>query len=93
LEWNNHLVEKYEIKKELFFNDKNNDYFVFRNINQKQNIKKVVEESNELKGVEEKLHSILCPLFSSLNTPLVRSTTSRGDLMFIHLTNYSSYEE
>jgi type I restriction enzyme M protein len=64
-EWNAEQLEKYEIKEDLFFKDKNEKYFDFTDIEEREDIKKRLEESNEFKAVDKRHEDIVSSWFSS----------------------------
>ena len=62
-EWNEELTEKYEIKQELLFKSKNVDYFYFKDVKEREQIKETLEKSNELISTDKRLHKLLLKWF------------------------------
>lgn len=46
-EWNEDLLKKYRIPKELIFKEKNQDYFEFRDVKSREQLKETLEKSKE----------------------------------------------
>jgi len=64
-EWNKELLGKYGIKQNLFFKDKNKDYFEFIDVSQREQIKKKLEESTEFNTVDKKHKELITSWFGS----------------------------
>jgi len=46
-EWNEDLLKKYSVPKELMFKEKNQDYFEFKEVKAREEIKEILEKSKE----------------------------------------------
>lgn len=62
-EWNQELTDKYGIKQELLFMDKNNDYFDFKDVEEREQIKEKLEVSNEFISTDKRLRDLLLKWF------------------------------
>ncbi len=62
-EWNQELTDKYKIKQELLFKDKNNDYFDFKDVGEREQIKEKLEASKEFVSTDKKLQDLLMKWF------------------------------
>jgi type I restriction enzyme M protein len=63
-EWDEDLLKKYKVPKELMFKEKNQDYFEFKNIKAKEEIKKILERSNEFMETDARLTRLVQDWFS-----------------------------
>lgn len=59
IEWNSELLEKYSVEKDLLFEDKNEEYFNFKNINDKDDIKVVLEKSDSFIQTDNQIKEIV----------------------------------
>jgi len=62
-EWNQDLLGKYGIPKELFFEEKNQDYFLFKDIKEREQIKEILEKSSEFMETDARLARLLSDWF------------------------------
>ena len=76
-EWNEELTEKYEIKQELLFTDKNGDYFDFKEIKEREQIKELLEKSKEFISTDKKLHDLLSKWFEQYFKQIVTLRESK----------------
>ena len=76
-EWNEEITEKYEIKQELLFKDKNEDYFDFKEIKEREQIKELLEKSNEFISTDKKLHDLLSKWFEQYFKQIVTLRESK----------------
>jgi type I restriction enzyme M protein len=57
-EWNQKLLQKYSIPKELLFKEKNQDYFEFKDIKEREQIKGALEKSKEFTETDARLSKL-----------------------------------
>lgn len=62
-EWNARLLQKYDVPKELMFEDRDQSYFNFKCIKEREQIKEVLEKSREFTGTDAKLSKLLSDWF------------------------------
>jgi type I restriction enzyme M protein len=62
-EWNQDLLGKYGIPKELFFEEKNQDYFLFKDMGEREQIKGILEKSREFAETDARLAQLLSNWF------------------------------
>jgi type I restriction enzyme M protein len=64
-EWNQELLAKYGIKENLFFRDKNREFFIFKDVTQREQIKEKLERSEEFARTDERLRGLMLKWFES----------------------------
>ncbi len=62
-EWNQDLLQKYHVPKEFLFEEKSQDYFSFRDIKERAQIKETLEKSKEFNETDARLARLLSDWF------------------------------
>lgn len=62
-EWNEDLLKKYGVQKELMFKEKNQDYFEFRDVKAREEIKEILEKSKEFIETDARLSRLVLDWF------------------------------
>jgi type I restriction enzyme M protein len=70
-EWNEHLLVSYGIKQSLFFEDKNVNFFSFKNILYKEQIRKRLEESEEFCKTDKRIQNLLKDWFIEYSQEII----------------------
>lgn len=63
VEWNPALMGKYNIKEDLFFKEKNAEFFLFKDVKEREQIKELLEKSKEFSDTDEGLKKKLLTWF------------------------------
>ncbi len=63
-EWNERLLRKFKIPQDLLFERRNQEYFNFRGITEKEQIREILEKSREFRETDLRLHSLLFDWFN-----------------------------
>jgi len=62
-EWNEDLLKKYRVPKELMFKEKNQDYFEFKDVKTREEIKEILEKSKEFAETDTRLSRLVLNWF------------------------------
>ena len=76
-EWDVELLTKYNIPKNLLFEDKDQDYFSFRGIIEKGQLRELLEKSSQFKETDMKLFELLSGWFPEYSLEIRRLTKSK----------------
>ena len=82
-EWDDKLLKKYSIKQDLFFIDKNNDYWQFTEVKEKSQVKEILEKNNAFKHTDEKLQQLLHKWFTEYGKEIkhLRNSKTQHELL------------
>lgn len=58
-EWDAQLLRTYAIKDSLFFKEKNNNYYLFKNVSDREQIKEILEASDNFKQTDKEMQEFL----------------------------------
>ena len=58
-EWDTQLLRTYAIKDSLFFKDKNSNYYLFKNVSDRDQIKEILEASDNFKQTDKEMQEFL----------------------------------
>ena len=58
-EWNDKLLKTYRIKQDLFFKDRDTDYYDFKDVKEREQIKRLLDKSEEFSKTDKILHDAL----------------------------------
>jgi type I restriction enzyme M protein len=62
-EWNEDLLKKYRVPKELMFKERNQDYFEFKDVKAREEIKEILEKSKEFTETDASLSRLVLDWF------------------------------
>jgi type I restriction enzyme M protein len=76
-EWSTKLNNKYSIKESLLFKEKNTEYYVFKNITEREDIKDVLEKSEEFISTDKRLNNLLLKWFETYFNEIIKLRESK----------------
>ena len=76
-EWNKALLDTYAIHEDLFFKDKDRDYFLFKEITEREQVKEVLENSKGFVEKDEHLRGLLLDWFRQYQEEIKKLRASK----------------
>lgn len=76
-EWNDELLKSYNIKKEMFFKDKNEEFFLFQNVAEREEIKDILGKSAEFFATDTRLQQLVLQWFAAYSKNIEQLRTNK----------------
>ena len=64
-EWNSKLLDTYDINEDLFFDEKNKEFYFFKGISERHQIRQLLENSVEFSKTDDRLMELLLQWFAN----------------------------
>jgi type I restriction enzyme M protein len=91
-EWNEDLLRKYRVPKELMFKEKNQDYFEFKDVKAREEVKEILEKSKEFTETDTRLSRLVLNWFREYAKEIIMLRESKPVHMLLDL-GFESIQE